>query len=137
MGRGSSASLHLAWRRRMERFEASSATVTEFCRREEVSAAAFYQWRRRLSQERVLATAEECGKTARPLAPRRHGAYGRSTGFVELTLPAVAVVEVELPNGVRVRLSADQEAALGTIIRAAGEIVAGHGDAPGKEVGRC
>jgi transposase-like protein len=137
MRRGRNAVLRLAWRRRMERFEASSATVTEFCRREEVSAAAFYQWRRRLSQEHAPAMAEECGKTARPLAPQRQGAYGRSTGFVELTLPAAAVVEVELPNGVRVRVSADQEAALSAIIRAAGEIVAGHGDAPGKEAGRC
>ena len=137
MGRERNGALRLAWRRRMERFEASSATVTEFCRREEVSAAAFYQWRRRLAQERVLATAEECGKAARPLAPQRQRAYGRSTGFVELTLPAAAVVEVELPNGVRVRVSADQEAALGAIIRAAGEIVAGHGNAPGKEAVRC
>jgi transposase-like protein len=121
----------------MERFEASSATVTEFCDREEVSAAAFYRWRRRLARK-ALAAAEKSGEVESPLATqgRVARAYGRSAGFVELTLPAVAVVEVDLPNGVRVRVPADQEAALGAVIRAAGE-VARHVDNRGKEAVRC
>ena len=137
MGRGIDAALCAAWRRRMERFEASPATVTEFCRREGVSSAAFYQWRRRLAKESESA-AGECGEAASPLArPGRPArAYGRPAGFVELTLPAAAVVELDLPNGVRIRVPADQEAALDAVIRAAGK-VAGHGDTTGKEAGRC
>lgn len=137
MGRGIDAALHSVWRRRMERFEASSATVTEFCRREEVSSAAFYQWRKRLAQEAESAR-EECAEVERPLATQRRGARacGPSAGFVELTLPAAAVVELDLPNGVRVRVPADQGAALDAVIRAAGE-VAGHVDATGKEATRC
>jgi transposase-like protein len=121
----------------MERFEASSATVTEFCRREAVSSAAFYQWRRRLAQETESA-AGECGEAVSPWATPGGAAraYGRSAGFVELALPAAAVVELDLPNGVRVRVPADQEAALDAVIRAAGE-VAGYADTTGKEAGRC
>jgi transposase-like protein len=37
------------WRRRMREFERSAATVADFCDRAGVSAAAFYQWRRKLS----------------------------------------------------------------------------------------
>jgi hypothetical protein len=121
----------------MERFETSGATVTDFCCREKVSTAAFYRWRRWLARESVPA-AEECGEVESPLAKRRRaaGAYGRSAGFVELTLPAAAVVELDLPNGVRVRVPTDQEAALDTVIRAAGKVV-GHLDSMGKEAGRC
>ncbi len=133
MGRGIDAALHEAWRRRMERFEASAATVTEFCNREEVSAASFFRWRTRL---RLEAAEKEAADS--PLATQRRAAraYGRSAGFVELTLPAAAVVELDLPNGVCVRVPADQGAALEAVIRAAGK-VAGHVDTTGKEAGRC
>jgi transposase-like protein len=137
MGRGIDAALHSVWRKRMVRFEASMATVAEFCRREEVSSAAFYQWRRRLAQD-AKSAARECGEVASRLATPGRAArvYGRPAGFVELTLPAAAVVELDLPNGVRIRVPTDQEAALDAVIRAAGE-VAGHVDTTGKEVGRC
>jgi transposase-like protein len=133
MGRGIDAALHEAWRRRMERFEASAATVTEFCDREEVSAGSFFRWRRRLRLEAAEKEVADSPLTARRRAVR---AYERSAGFVELTLPAVAVVELTLPNGVRVCVPADQKAALEAVIRAAGEVV-GHLDSVGKEAGRC
>jgi hypothetical protein len=41
---------------------------------------------------------------------------------VEVTVVPVAVVELELPNGVRVRVPADRGAALRAAIRAAGEL---------------
>ena len=82
---------------------------------------------------------EECGEAENPLATPGGvaRAYGRPAGFVELTLPAAAaVVELDLPNGVRIRVPTDQEAALDAVIRAAGEVV-GNGDTTGKEAGRC
>ncbi len=85
-----------------------------------------------------MSAAEECGDVESPLATQRRSAraYGRSAGFVELTLPAAAVVEIDLPDGVRVRVPADPGAALDTVIRAAGK-AAGHVDNMGKEAGRC
>jgi len=39
----------LSWRERLRRYASSSLTVGEFCRREGVSVANFYYWRRRVS----------------------------------------------------------------------------------------
>jgi len=135
MGRKIDAGLHRVWRKRWERFEASSVTVAEFCRREGVSTAAFYQWRKRL--RRQSASAEKRTAASLP-ATRGSGArpQGRSGGFVELAVSSLAVVELDLPNGVRVRVPADREAALGAAIRAAGE-VACHSVASGKERATC
>jgi hypothetical protein len=90
-----------------------------------------------LAQEAVSA-ADGCRDAESPLATQRRAArtYGGSAGFAELTLPATAIVELDLPNGVRVRVPADQEAALDAVIRAAGEVV-GHVDTTGEEAVRC
>lgn len=135
MGRKIDAALHRAWRKRWERFEASSVTVVEFCRREGVSTAAFYQWRKRLTREAASAEKRTAGSppATRGLETRPHG---RSAGFVELTVSSLAVVELDLPNGVRVRVPADREAALSTAIRAAGE-VACPPETSGKEKAAC
>ena len=121
MGRRIDAAMHAAWRRRWERFEGSSVTVAEFCRREGVSSATFYQWRKRLA--RGATAAEEATTRGSAAATRREaGQPGGPAAFVELTLTPAAIVELELPNGVRVRVPADREAALGAAIRAAGEL---------------
>ena len=121
MGRRIDAALHAAWRRRSERSAGSSVTVAEFCGREGVSEATFYQWRKRLAPGISVARAATGGAA---------GARGRTTvphcgqaAFVELALAPAAVVEMELPNGVRVRVPADREQALRVAIRAAGELV--------------
>jgi hypothetical protein len=44
-----------AWRRLMARFETSGLSVAGFCRREGVSLASFYYWRKRLAQVGWLA----------------------------------------------------------------------------------
>jgi hypothetical protein len=76
------SSKHAEWAARLRRFEDSPATAAEFCRREGVSTASFYLWRRRLCPEQT---------------PR----------FVPVTvappLPPPAV-EVAFPNGVVVRI---------------------------------
>jgi hypothetical protein len=122
MGRRIDAAVPAAWRRRWERFEGSSLTAAEFCRREGVSQAAFYQWRKRLTPGATVAEPSAAGDTA---AVREPAAvmHGGEDAFVELAWAAAAVVEIELPNGVQVRVPADREQALTAAIRAAGEVV--------------
>jgi transposase-like protein len=135
MGRRIDAALYAAWRRRWERFDGSSVTVAEFCRREGVSQANFYQWRKRLTQG---GTSAEQSVTSVAAVAREQAAVADSgeTAFVELALAATAVVEIELPNGVRVRVPADHAPALGAAIRAAGELVR-QADTGRKEADAC
>lgn len=49
MSRGPDLARREVWRRRLRDFDRGRATVAEFCRREGVSDAAFYQWRRKLA----------------------------------------------------------------------------------------
>jgi hypothetical protein len=49
MSRGLDVVKREAWRRRLRAFDRGTATVEEFCWREGVSVAAFYQWRRKLA----------------------------------------------------------------------------------------
>jgi transposase-like protein len=67
-------------------------TVAEFCRREEVSAASFYQWRRRLVE---TATAER--------ASVKHSA--RPT-FIPVQVAVATNLRVVFPNGTRLTLPA-------------------------------
>jgi transposase-like protein len=136
MGRRIDAALHAVWRRRWERYEGSSVTVAEFCRREGVSQATFYQWRKRLAPG---ATAAEPAVTSGAAAVRGRTAVPHSgqAAFVELALAPAAVVEIELPNGVRVRVPADREQALRAAIRAAGELVSQAIDPVAREASSC
>ena len=54
MGRGIDVARQEVWRRRLERFSSWSGTVAEFCRREGVTQASFYLWRKRLAQGRCV-----------------------------------------------------------------------------------
>ncbi|HPM84846.1 MAG TPA: hypothetical protein PLF81_29275 [Candidatus Anammoximicrobium sp.] len=135
MGRRIDAAAYAVWRNRWERFEGSSLTVAEFCRREGVSQPSFYQWRKRLRRERGQARAvgaQEAGGSARP----GMDASGGQAAFVEVALACPGVVELELPNGVRVRVPADREAALVVAIRAASELV-NCGATPRREAAAC
>ena len=121
MGRKSQAERSAEWRERCVRFSRASMTVAEFCRREEVSPAAFYRWRRRL---------------AKRAEPSEKGTAEAAAAFVELGWGAAAVVELELPNGVRVRVPAEREAAVAAAIRAAGELAEPRA-AAGEESAAC
>jgi transposase-like protein len=122
MGRRIDAAAYAVWRKRWERFESSSLTVAEFCRREGVSQPTVDPWRKRLRRERGQAGAvgtQEAGVSARSGVD----ASGGQAAFVELALACPGVVELELPNGVRVRVPANREAALVVAIRAASKLV--------------
>lgn len=92
MGRSASAIRHSQWRKRLGRFTRSQMTVAEFCRREEVSVAAFYQWRRRLAE---TATAQEA--TFTPSA---------TPTFIPVQVTGGANLQVVFPNGTRLTLPA-------------------------------
>jgi hypothetical protein len=121
MGHRSDAGRHVTWRQRLERFAGWSGTVAEFCRREGVTQPTFYQWRKRLTLAGMPAKRE--GAKGFPAAGRMaEQAQQKRAPFVELSLAAAMTVEIELPNGVVVRVPANREATLRMAILAAGEL---------------
>lgn len=110
MARWSSAATRQVWRERLRRFARSGLSVAQFCEQEQVSTAAFYQWRKKLG-----ATAN--GRVRRQSADDRSGrqpaGVRSSPAFVPVQLlPAAAPVEVRLTNGVRVHVPAGDAEAL-------------------------
>ena len=90
MGQSASAVRRSQWEQRVERFTRSQMTVSEFCRREEVSEASFYQWRRRLAE---TATAKEAA-VSQSVQPT----------FIPVQVAAGANLQVIFPNGTRLTL---------------------------------
>jgi transposase-like protein len=89
------------WLDRLRRFNRSKSSASEFCRREGVSQASFYQWWRRLA----AASAEAPGENP----PTR-------ASFVPVQLISAAQLQVVFPNGVRLTLPAhDDELIIRTI----------------------
>jgi hypothetical protein len=96
MGRSANGLLSAQWRERLSRWRDSGLSIVEFCRREEISQASFFAWRKRLGVGRALARggkppgAEVASREARFLeAPPP--AWPLSGG-VQITLPGGAVV---------------------------------------------
>jgi len=134
MGRGIDVARHEVWRRRLRRYADWSGTVTEFCRREGVTTAAFYLWRKRLTRGGVQGVATASNGAGDDMQPA-DGARRGGVPFVELSLAGtVALVEIELPNGTVVRVPAAREATLRAAIRAAGELAREERDAQVQEV---
>jgi hypothetical protein len=79
------------WLQRLDRYRKSGLTVPAFCKREGISTASFYTWRRRLYADSTLPAAE----TSR-LVPVRL-----------VTSAADTPVELLLPSGVVLRLTSD------------------------------
>jgi hypothetical protein len=94
------------WRQRFERYQASGTTVENFCRRERVSVAMFYYWRREVGSIRLkpASVADRCGD------------------FAPVRLVGSANVTVELPGGTRLEIPmADSDAferALRSVVQA-------------------
>lgn len=103
-----------AWRARMARYRGGSLTVAEFCRRETVSVASFYHWRKRLAP------------TVAPKSPRQRSRGGSpSTGasnlFVPVNVTSSPMAEIEFPNGVRVHVPATNAEAIRAAVLAGGD----------------
>ncbi len=105
------------WQQRVEGQKASGLSVDEFCAREGVSRTNFYRWMRRL-QDGIpdsVAAEEQPPAAAEVVRPN----------FLPVSLQAPPV-EVELPNGGRVRLPLGVgQAVLLEVIRVVGALPPG------------
>ena len=82
------------WQERRKRFEASGLSIDAFCRQEEVGRSTFMDWLQTLKKEPLRQAAVE-GETRSTEKP----------AFVPVTVNA-NMIEILLPGGGRVRLSA-------------------------------
>ena len=109
MGRCIDENLWNAWRQRLARYGRWSGTVAGFCDRERVSAVAFYQWRRKLGAVRAVNDAGRGSRAELDVAPR----------FLPVRIESAEPVEIELPNGVLIRVPVGASRALEAVIAAA------------------
>jgi transposase-like protein len=111
-----------AWRRRLAAYARGTLTVEEFCRRAGVSVASFYQWRRKLGDERGGSSAASGGwkNTTRRSAS--------ASGFLPVEITglslASACIEVLLPGGPKVRVPCHEPQAIRTVIAALADVSA-------------
>jgi len=103
------------WRERLARFARSGKKVAAFCSAEHVSVPTFYQWKRKLAAESVKRGSRRAGTF---LSVNRGGA------FLPVRIEGATLVEMELPNGTRVRVPTGDLGAIGAAIAAAGRIPA-------------
>ena len=82
------------WQERLKRFEASGLSIDAFCRQEDVGRPTFMDWLRTLKKE-PLRQAAVAGETRSAKTP----------AFAPVTVNA-HMIEILLPGGGRVRLSA-------------------------------
>ena len=90
MSRGARVAKRSEWLDRLRRFRRSKLSVSEFCRRENVSVPSYYQWRRKLA----AATSE--------VGARRGG----PATFIPVQVTSRSDLDVTFPNGVRLTLAA-------------------------------
>lgn len=98
------------WRRRLSRYEQWSGTISAFCEREGVSTAAFFQWRRKLDGDLGG------GETR---SARRAGGATETPRFLPVRIAPAEPIEIELPNGVRVRVPGNSAGSLDAVLTAA------------------
>lgn len=99
MLRGSDPVKCQQWTERLERFAKSGRTVSEFCRTEGMSAASFYQWKRKLGS--VDRNNKKLGK---------HGRRRKPSTFKRLHVSPPNVssgVSIRLPDGIVMDLGSD------------------------------
>lgn len=134
MGRPASAALATRWRERISRHRRSGLSIAEFCRRERLSQASFFAWRKRVVGQRAAAGRRP---TRASVHPTRRGATASVARFVELPPPVLPVqppsssVQITLPGGAVVTLPQDASNELvAVVIRAAVQV-------PAAEACRC
>jgi len=88
------------WQERLKRFEASGLSIDAFCRQEEIGRATFMDWLQTLRKDSVRQAAVE-GETRSAKIP----------AFAPVTVNS-HLIEILLPGGGRVRLSAGIERAV-------------------------
>ena len=88
------------WQERLKRFETSGLAIDAFCRQEEVGRATFMDWLQTLRKERLRQSAVEGEKRS-----------AKTPAFAPVTVNS-HLIEILLPGGGRVRLSAGIERAV-------------------------
>jgi len=131
------------WRERLERQRRSGLSITEFCRKEGVSAVTFHTWKRKLRGEAVVGSARagaadrsttdegaprrQAGTGSQAVSPRRklrapRAGVGVRTGSANfLQLPVLGArsgpwIELTLVDGTVVRIPQQNLAALQTVL---------------------
>ncbi|GIW91532.1 MAG: hypothetical protein KatS3mg109_1964 [Pirellulaceae bacterium] len=111
------------WTNRLSRFEKSGLSVAEFCRREQVSVATFYYWKRRLHgtsshSERPKAAVSRTYPTQPASTANLPGKSGSSPADepafrpVQVSFaPKPAVLVVRLPGDVELRVEDEPQLA--------------------------
>lgn len=107
MKRGSSPVKIRQWRERLLRFQKSGQTVAEFCRKERVSEASLYRWRKQLvgrvaNRRSTMSSADPCrtaGKSRRSNSSAERPACLFKPVQVKAGQQAVACLTVQLPGG--------------------------------------
>ena len=107
MAKGLNGGKREEWRRRLAKFDASSLTVVEFCRREQVSQASFYYWSKRISGRDRLTTDE---------LQRVDAGTGGSAGAARNEAGSDCV-EVIVGDAIRVRMPAGDPAAVAALVQ--------------------
>ncbi len=98
------------WLDRLNRFSQSSHSLASFCEAEGISAASFYQWKRRLRPS------VEVAKSAAQADAVELSAANRS-GFVEVEIsPGTDAIRVLLPGNVTLELGGRLDA-VATVVR--------------------
>lgn len=110
MGRKQNQSAEAVWRDRLARYQQSNVSIPEFCREEGVSNPSFYKWRKRLQ----AAEAKSVSRSPNTVV---------TEPFVPVNVSASTLyAELELPNGVRIRVPASNAQTLRVVILTAYEV---------------
>ncbi len=113
MKRGSSPVKVRQWRDRLLRFQQSGETVAEFCRKERVSEASLYRWRKKLvsrvaSSRSRMPSADPCrkaGKSRRSTTPKERTVSLFKPVQVKTGPQVAACLTVQLPGGVQLAVN--------------------------------
>ena len=103
MGRVADPKLAVLWRERVGRQPSSGLSVLEYCRREGISTASFYVWKRRLRISRATVGKRAGKRVRRQVSPGQPLAGG----FVQVPLAVNSAIEVRFADGTRVRVPAE------------------------------
>ncbi len=112
MVRGSDSAKVRVWRERLERFVKSGMKVKQFCVGEGVSAASFYDWRRKLEES----SAGRDGQEDCDLEPS-HPSGRTNRVFAPIVVsPVPTSVSIRLLSGVQIEVLSENLAAVRAVI---------------------
>lgn len=103
------------WRERLARFARGGQSVAAFCSAERVSVPTFYEWKRKLTRRSVG------GRKRRTLGSM---SASPAQAFLPVRIEGMGLVEIELPNGTRVRVPSQDLGVMRAAIAAAGRVPA-------------